>query len=70
MTAGQEKALSERSTDSRTEDEVGGDNPGVGGLPAKEEPFDEDADSRAEDEAGGDNPGVGGMPAEKPTSKS
>jgi hypothetical protein len=69
MGAGTEKPLSEEDTSSRTDQEVGGDNPGIGGMPAKERRPEEDTGSRTDHETGGDNPGVGGMPAEKPVSE-
>jgi len=48
------------------ESQIRGDNPGVGGLPAKNVEFSPDTEHEEdpEDEASrGDNPGVGGLPA-------
>jgi hypothetical protein len=48
------------------ESEIRGDNPGVGGLPAKDVEISPDTthEKDPEDEASrGDNPGVGGVPA-------
>jgi hypothetical protein len=48
------------------ESEIRGDNPGVGGLPAKDVEVDLEPEQEEdpEDEASrGDNPGVGGVPA-------
>jgi len=48
------------------ETEIRGDNPGVGGLPARDVEIgpDTEREEDPEDEASrGDNPGVGGVPA-------
>jgi hypothetical protein len=48
------------------ESEIRGDNPGVGGLPAKDvelTPDTEHEEDPEDEEARGDNPGVGGLPA-------
>jgi hypothetical protein len=48
------------------ESQIRGDNPGVGGSPAKDVEFapDTEHEEDPEDEAArGDNPGVGGLPA-------
>jgi len=66
MATGAEKPLpSEEKTNSRTEHEAEGDNPGVGGMPAEKPPSEEKTNSRTSHEAEGDNPGVGGMPANR-----
>jgi hypothetical protein len=66
--------LAEPKDDPGTRSEIRGDNPGVGGLPARdvdptpdtEDPDTEDPDTEQDPEdepARGDNPGVGGVPA-------
>ena len=45
MGIGAEKPLSEEKTNSRTDHEAEGDNPGVGGMPAEKPPSEEDEPS-------------------------
>jgi hypothetical protein len=65
MTSSADSDRSEPEDVPGEESEIRGDNPGVGGVPAKDVEFaPETQENDPEDEASrGDNPGVGGVPA-------
>ena len=68
MTSSADSDRSEPEDIPGEESEIRGDNPGVGGLPAKNVEFSGDPthEEDPEDEASrGDNPGVGGVPAKE-----
>jgi hypothetical protein len=65
MTSSAEGDRSEPEDVPGEESEIRGDNPGVGGLPARDVELapDEHEEDPDDEESRGDNPGVGGVPA-------